>query len=360
MGRWGPIFSVTGCAFYLLICSIFFCYGVSSQKTRSANRNSNTKSRQGSTTANAAARSLDQYAEISDCTAKRIKFIKYAILEAKSLLEAARAPDYGHMPAQEYLGAQLRQAWEPTYESKLNEVFKTAADFISSKIEGLPTPEIYCERSQHPLCPDPRRISYDDPIVVQHSGVDDNDMAGVSFTICKAFFRKRSLKNTLGQARFCLRSNDTWHHQKALDLDFHENRGLWFAHAIFHTRFVTKGMVEGFHQGSFKKRRKMIYEWPHHDSVETEYNSNHWTLVVNPWTAKKLALNYPTDADGAAALGSPTNYALYALAQYVMEQLGDYPYGPRHYSEPYRDFYRPGDAGEPMCPGWRDRPDPQY
>ncbi|KAF3905222.1 hypothetical protein ABW21_db0202017 [Orbilia brochopaga] len=266
------------------------------------------------------------------------------------------------MPAQEYLGARLRQFSGRLYEKQLEEVLKTAVDFInvsSDDVRRLPTPEITCEHERNRFCPDPSpgRLSYDDPIVVQHSGSGTDDRAQVSFTICQKFFTKRSLRNVLAQARHCRRRNDLASQENVLDLNYYDNRALWFAHALFHTRFVTKAMVEIESRKSFVQAQKMVHEWPYHDAVEVSADS--WALVVNPWTAKSLALNPVLNVESSGAFGSPTNYALYGLAHYVMKRLGDYPYGPRYQGgKPFKAFYEDG-WEPPMCPGWKDTADPE-
>ncbi|KAJ6256222.1 hypothetical protein Dda_9057 [Drechslerella dactyloides] len=330
--------------FFLLIC-----YGlIAVQKQSADRRHLNSNSRRLDRTTNITVRGLGEYAEIHECSAERTKLIKLAIVEATKLLLAARTPDYDHMPAQEYLGAQWLPIWGESFQKKLNEVFKTAADFILNPIEGAPTPEISCRKDE--LCSDELRENFDDPIVVRHLGEVDDDNAQISLTVCDAFFKLPSLDHVVNRGRFCLSQGNPLDNRIAFDLNMYDNRALAFAHAIFHTRLVTKGMIENEAPFGIGEPRKMVFEWPHHDLVETGFNTGHWTLVVNPWTAKKLALDRPTNADQAAALGSPTNFALYALAQYLMEELGEYPYAPMHFSEGFTTFYKPREADRACVP----------
>ncbi|KAK6537415.1 hypothetical protein TWF694_011602 [Orbilia ellipsospora] len=107
---------------------------------------------------------------------------------------------------------------------------------------------------------------------------------------------------------------------------------LWtkvFHHREVFDRWVTHGRPED--KGLTYQR--LMLPAPFHDQIWKLRYSKLPIPVLSPFEAKRLATNPPGNGWWKPGpLGSPTNYAIYALAEYLTQELGDYPDRPYTWS----------------------------
>ncbi|KAF3316601.1 hypothetical protein TWF173_001884 [Orbilia oligospora] len=216
-----------------------------------------------------------------NCSSEQAKAIDDAFENVKAMLAAVQDPDWGSYAAVEYLGTNYIDTWD-TYEPKVKEMFKKAYEWVTRSY-WFSGPWILCLEPSDHRC----NTSYKtDKVFMFYEDTNDNyaEDDQLHISICTSWFSKPSLKVLISQAEYCRTTEKDPARQKfPWDIRFYESRELWLLHAIFHVR-------EQISFGTPSLPR----------------------LCESP-------------------LGSPTNYALYILAEYIRRETKEYPYSPSRF-----------------------------
>ncbi|EPS39900.1 hypothetical protein H072_6319 [Dactylellina haptotyla CBS 200.50] len=278
-----------------------------------------------------------------NCTTWQERVFYEAVTDAEAILATVKKPNFNTMTAQEYLGAQNRPFWN-AYQEKVPKVLAAAYDWVS-RHNWWYGPYVYCNVNPDNHC---NQGTYDRcPVEVLYPGGDPGDSAQLYMVLCDSWFEKPSLSWAVNRGKFCLEHDKSHETLKLIfNMLLYENRALWLVHAVFHVREVFTALT--VNKGRVPKTpgfQKLMLPFPHHDWIQP------WSgiskAVLGPWQAKAAALNIPEgDWMTPGPLGNPTNYGLYALAEYLTIQLGDYPDRPYFIASNYTGFPPLGTA---MC-----------
>ncbi|EPS43912.1 hypothetical protein H072_2048 [Dactylellina haptotyla CBS 200.50] len=286
-----------------------------------------------------------------DCTPQQEAIIYTSMKEAAAIAEVVKTPNWQSYAAQEYMGAHLMDSWFG-YKDKVPQVFQKAYEWLTRSY-WFTGPIVFCE-SEKRSCTLGRLEHC--PILLEFPENDDSATAQASILVCNSFFKQRRLSSVINQAKFCRENYGSHESYNSLiyDLRWYENRAHWFLHAVFHHREVSEAMTVNVpgRAGEPRLKKYLMLPTPYHDQIMVSRVDKISVPVLSPWEAKKLASNSPGSGwNRPGPLGSPTNYALYALAEYVTKQMGEYPDRPYLYSS-WASGWAP--EGHRMCPEWED------
>ncbi|KAF3908247.1 hypothetical protein AA313_de0204653 [Arthrobotrys entomopaga] len=283
-----------------------------------------------------------------DCSASQEMFIREAMKEAITLAAMVKNPNWQTMAAQEYMGANFIGPNWRNLADQVPKVFASAYNWLTRQY-WFTGPYIQCESPRSATC-DLGGLDHC-PILLRFDGSEPTSQA--TFTVCNSFFTQKSLSYVVKQGKYC-RDNygDKDAYTSAVyDIRYYENRGHWFLHAVFHHREVYDSLVtHGRPQDKGLIFQRLMMPTPYHDQIWKLRYSNLPIPVLSPFEAKRLATNPPGNGWWKPGpLGSPTNYAIYALAEYLTKELGEYPDRPYTWSNFVTGW---GPKGYRMCPGW--------
>ncbi|KAK6526142.1 hypothetical protein TWF281_011178 [Arthrobotrys megalospora] len=284
-----------------------------------------------------------------NCDYTQQKLIKEAFEGAKLMLELIKEPDWGSYAAVEFLGTNYLSSWGP-YEEKVTNMLKKAFEWADRQY-WFSGPYVRCEAETQKFCNMP--FDTDNVIMRYDASEPENWQAQLYIGLCPDWFLKPALSMLITQAKYCMDYGEEYSkRERPFDLRWYESRELWLVHAIFHVREVYYNLGTETPPSKEKIFNHLINQQPFHDYVKRDLRFPSDEAVLGPWAAKKLATNRVGRTwQSAAALGSPANYAFYALAEYVQSEIGEYPYLPDRFAYPPDTWIRQ-DQRLQMCQGF--------
>ncbi|KAF3140741.1 hypothetical protein TWF569_002911 [Orbilia oligospora] len=266
-----------------------------------------------------------------NCSSEQAKSIDDAFENVKAMLAAVQDPDWGSYAAVEYLGTNYIDTWD-TYEPKVKEMFKKAYEWVTRSY-WFSGPWILCLEPGDHRCNTPYKT---DKVFMFYEDTNDDyaEDDQLHISICTSWFSKPSLKVLISQAEYCRKTEKDPARQKfPWDIRFYESRELWLLHAIFHVREVYFRLpTQIVDPGANIHSKYLLVPPPFHDYVRVGYRYGGVVPVLCPWSAKKLATNgVGRRWENSGPLGSPANYALYILAEYIRRETKEYPYSPSRF-----------------------------